>query len=151
LLAAACAILTLIIDPRWPVEWVRAMIQFAGVKMHHIPVLVPGGALLLLAAIRWRTESGRLLLAMAVIPQSMFFYDQLALGLLAQTFRQSLVCALWSYAVAALAYLCAPSGLDTLPQNAAYLSRIIVWGYYLPALAWVLWTWRRRPAIRAGL
>ena len=144
LMAAGCATLTLIIDPRWPIEWLRAMIQFAGVKMHHIPVLVPGGALLLLAATRWRTADGRLLLGMSLVPQSMFFYDQLALGLLAQTFRQSLVCSLWSYAVAAVAYLCAPSGLDTLPQNAAYLSRMIVWGYYLPALAWVLWTARRR-------
>jgi len=151
LLAAACATLTLIIDPRWPIEWLRAMLQFSGVKMHHIPVLVPGGVLLLLAAIRWRTESGRLLLAMSLIPQSMFFYDQLALGLVAQTFRQSLVCALWSYAVAVFAYVCAPSGLDTLPQNAAYLSRMIVWGYYLPALAWVLWTAPRRPVIRDRL
>jgi hypothetical protein len=151
LVAAACASLTLIIDPRWPIEWLRAMLQFSGVKMHHIPALVPGGVLLLLAAIRWRTESGRLLLAMSLIPQSMFFYDQLALGLLAQTFRQSLICALWSYAVMLLAYMCAPSGLNTLPQNAAYLSRIIVWGYYLPALAWVLWTGRRHPVIRAGL
>jgi hypothetical protein len=127
------------------------MIQFSGVKMHHIPLLVPGGLLLLLGALRWRTEAGRLLLAMSIIPQSMFFYDQLALGLVAQTFRQSLICALWSYAVAALAYLFAPSGLDTLPQNAAYLSRMIVWGYYLPALAWVLWTGRGRLSMRAGL
>lgn len=138
-MATVVAALTLIIDPLWPLEWFHAMRQFSGVKMHHIPVLVPGGFLLLLAATQWRTEDGRLLLGMSLIPQSMFFYDQLALGLLARTFRQSLVCSLWSYAVMAVAYLWAPPTLDTLPKNAAYLSRVILWGYYLPALIAVVW------------
>jgi hypothetical protein len=144
LVAAGCGAFTLIIDPRWPVEWLTTMLQYSGVKMHHIPVLVPGGLILLLAATRWRTENGRLLLGMSLIPQSMFFYDQLALGLIARTLRQSLVCSLWSYAVAALAYLFAPTGMDTLPENAAYLARVILWGYYVPALSWVLWMERAR-------
>ena len=139
--AAGFAALTLLLDPAWPLKWIRAMQDFAGVRLHHIPVMVPGGVLLLLAAARWRTEDGRLVLAMSLVPQSMFFYDQLALGLLARTFRQSLICALWSYAVMAVAYLAAPKNLETIPQNAAYLSRIITWGFYLPALALAL----RRP------
>ena len=139
--AAGFAALTLLIDPTWPLKWFRAMQDFAGVRLHHIPVMVPGGFLLLLAAARWRTEDGRLILGMSLVPQSMFFYDQLALGLLARTFRQSLVCALWSYAVMAIAYLLAPKNLETIPQNAEYLSRIITWAYYLPALAFAL----RRP------
>jgi hypothetical protein len=144
LVAAACGAFTLLFEPRWPIQWLSSMVRFSGVRMHHIPVLIPGGVLLLLAATRWRTENGRLLLAMSLIPQSMFFYDQLALGLTARTLRQSLICSLWSYAVAAMAYLFAPPGLDTLPQNAAYLARAIVWGYYIPALSWVLWTERSR-------
>ena len=44
-----------------------------------------------------------------------------------------------------VAYLFAPD-MDTLPQNAAYLSHVIVWGYYLPAVAAVLV--RRNDGIR---
>ena len=107
--------------------------------------------LLLLAALRWRTEDGRLLLVMSVIPQSMYFYDQLALGLLARTFRQALVCSLWSYAVMGLAFLSAPANLDTLPQNAEYLSRFITWGCYFPALGCVLWRHRRHGAVTTSV
>jgi hypothetical protein len=144
-LAAVVGLLSLVVLPTWPAQWAATIWSFSGAKIHHIPVTVPGGVLLLLAALRWRTADGRLLLAMAVMPQSMFFYDQLALGLLARSFRQVLLCSLWSYVVMGAAYLAAPPNLDTLAQNAGFLSRAIVWGYYLPALVVVL----RRPNVPA--
>jgi hypothetical protein len=137
--AAAFGVLTLLIVPLWPLAWITAMRQFSGEKLHHIPILIPGGLLLLLAALRWRTPDGRLLLGMAVIPQSMFAYDQFALGLLARTRLQAIIWSLWSYAVMLAGFLLAPSTLgDTKAANAAYFARVVVWGYYLPALIVVL-------------
>jgi hypothetical protein len=139
--ACVFAVATLGLNPRWPLDWIAALRAGAASGLYHVPVMVTGGVVLVLAALRWRTEDGRLLLALSLIPQSMWGYDQLALGLLARTFRESLLLSLWSYSVMVLAFLLAPDGLVTKAQNADYLSRVVVWGYYLPALAVVL----RRP------
>ena len=137
--AIAFGVLTLFVQPLWPLSWLAAMRQFSAEKLHHIPILIPGGILLLLAAFRWRTPDGRLLLGMALIPQSMFAYDQFALGLLARTRLEAIVWGLWSYVAMFVGYLLVPSSLaDTKAANAAYFARVIVWGYYLPALIVVL-------------
>ena len=137
-IAAGFALATLLIQPTWPLAWLSAMRSFSGAGWHHIPVVVPGGVLLLLAALRWRSADGRLLLAMSLIPQSMFPYDQFALGLLARTRLQAIVWGLWSYAVVLVGFVLAPAGLDTKAANAEYFSYVVVWGYYLPALIVVL-------------
>jgi hypothetical protein len=139
---AVFAIATLAANPRWPLEWLEALRAGAASGLYHVPLLVMGGPLLALAAIKWRTEDGRLLIAMSIIPQSMWGYDQLALGLLARTRLEAIVFSLWSYAVMIAGFLLAPDTLATKAQNAEYLSRVVVWGYYLPALLFLL---RRSP------
>ncbi|MFL5575712.1 MAG: hypothetical protein ACJ79S_07090, partial [Gemmatimonadaceae bacterium] len=82
ILAASIALL-----PSWPLDWLHnaRSSPFARVPLATLP-----GPILLLAALRWRTPEGRLLLAMACIPQFPFFYDALPLWLVARTQREAL-------------------------------------------------------------
>jgi len=142
----ALVALSLALRPMWPLEWWRALsTAVPGSKV--IPVTVLGGPLLLLAAIRWRQPDARLVLALGLVPQTVLFCDQLMLGLIVRTRREALIAGLWSYAVPLAAYLVMRGRMPT-SEAASFvlLSRLIVWGYYLPALALVLL--RREP--RAG-
>jgi len=75
---------SLFVLPAWPLEWLHAVRSLPG---HPAPILMARGAglVLLLAALRWRTPEGRLLLVSACIPQLPFFSDQLPLLLVART------------------------------------------------------------------
>ena len=75
-------VLSLALMPTWPAEWLA---NVRDLHQHVPPVLLPGGALVLLAATRWRRPEARLLVAMACVPQLMFFADQLPLWLVART------------------------------------------------------------------
>ena len=77
-------LLSLIALPRWPIEWLYAVRSLPG---HPAPILVMRGLglVLLLAALRWRTPEGRLLLVTACVPQLLLFADQLPLLLVART------------------------------------------------------------------
>ena len=87
---AAFVVLSLAIFPRWPFGWLESIRHDTRVGAHAIPLLQFGGFLLALAALRWRLRAGRLLLAMSVIPQQLFFYDQLPLWLVPRTRQQSI-------------------------------------------------------------
>jgi len=139
-IGGAFAALAFLFDRRWPAEWLETTRTLAGPAPYQIPLLVPGGILLLLAALRWRTMEGRLLLGMALVPQTMLVYDQVAIGLIARTRLESIVWGLWSYAVILLGIALAPKGLDKA-ASVGFMGYVIVWGYYLPALVVVL----RRP------
>jgi hypothetical protein len=139
---AACA-LCLVIQPGWPREWAQAMARGGG--GYRAPMFTLVGAVLVLAAIRWRTAEGRLLFAIAVLPVNPWGYDALPLALVARTARQM---AIWSAASLAswLVFYSFASGLMT-NANLAALSRVVavftVVGAYLPALGLVLWQARQ--------
>jgi hypothetical protein len=128
--------------PRWPNEYI-AEVAARTTATYHIPFLVFPGPALVLAAARWRRPEARLLLVMSCVPQTMLFYDQLPLALVARTFRQSLVFALASYApIVAIYFLPRPAN-DTIAATVATTSVVLVWMYYLPCLIVVL----RRPNV----
>jgi len=88
-LSALLIALSLLVRPAWPLHWWPIARTSSYVKS---PVLSFAwfAPVLLLAALRWRTPEGRLLLAMAILPQTPFAYDQLVLWLIPRTHREAL-------------------------------------------------------------
>jgi len=113
--------------PSWFGEWWNVLHVAPEKGNFRPPVLHPLGALLLLAALRWRRPEARLLLTSALLPQSPYFYDQLPLLLIPGSRREMLLYA----AVSQVAALFAPINLSSRR------SWMIV-GLYLPALLLVL-------------
>ena len=72
--------LSFVVLPSWPWDWWEAL------PLEHTqlapPILRPFGFVLLLAALRWRSPEGRLLLAIAFIPQSTLPYELVPLVLI---------------------------------------------------------------------
>jgi hypothetical protein len=126
---------TVALVPAWPLEWLH---NASTSPFPKVPLAaLPAGPLLLLAALRWRTAEGRLLLAMACTPQFPFFYDALPLWLVARSARESLNLTWCSWAAAAgwLAF-----GFDWGTRDVV-MPRAFPWVVglvYLPALAIVL-------------
>jgi hypothetical protein len=132
---AAFLLLSLAFQPAWPAEWRR---NFAAMPPHPVPVLLPGGFLVLLALARWRRPEARLLAAMACVPQLMYFADQLPLWLVAKTRRESMLLSATSLVawVLALQAFNRPGGMPPFQSDA-----LVLLGIYAPALVMVL----RRP------
>ena len=76
------------ISPEWPGEWLGIV---RSSPVHGAPVATGIGALALLAVLRWRRPEARLLVAMALIPHGLYFYDELPLWLVASTRREALL------------------------------------------------------------
>jgi hypothetical protein len=72
--------LSLVVRPSWPQEWWMALPQDTTQLMP--PVLRPFGFVLLLAALRWRSPEGRLIFAMALVPQNTLPYELVPLALI---------------------------------------------------------------------
>ena len=125
--------ISLVIMPIWPLHWWQNVHRLPG---HGSALLAPGGLLIVLAALRWRHPDGRLLLMMAIVPQVLFWYDQLPLLLIPRTFRESLILTLASNvgiaAWGAQYYSARPEVFG--PAAAPY----IIGSLYLPALLMVL-------------
>ena len=78
--------ISLALMPSWPREWLS---NLSWVQRHPPALLTPGGFLLALAVLRWRQREARLLLALACVPQLLFFADQLPLFLVCRTRREA--------------------------------------------------------------
>ena len=142
LCAAAFALL-----PTWPMFWIRQLFAMKGGDTHVVlghlsPIMVPGGALLVLALLRWRRPEARMLFVLSLVPQTMTFHDVLPAMLVPQTFRQSLSLGLLSHAAFLLARteLMKETDVGVMFHNTAPLA---LWLMYVPALFLVL----RRPNV----
>ena len=72
--------LSFVVLPSWPWDWWEALpLEYTQLAP---PILRPFGFILLLAALRWRSPEGRLLLAIAFIPQSTLPYELVPLALI---------------------------------------------------------------------
>ena len=88
--AGALLAASLVWSPTWPFEWLAALrANPNGLAFHRGALFAPGGVLLLLAALKWRDPRARLLLVLAVVPNRLWFYEQLLLGLVPQTPRRT--------------------------------------------------------------
>lgn len=131
--AAAVTLLATALRPEWIGEW-RASIASAP----HVvaPVFMPGGFLLLLAAVRYKRADARLLLALALLPHTPSLYDLLPLFFLCRSLRESLALAVLTH-VLFFGFI-SFSGGPTFDTYAAALGRVSNLVIYLPALAAVL-------------
>lgn len=131
----ALTVLSLIAVPGWPSEWLAGLRQ----TNHVSPVLKPFGWILLLAAFRWRTPGGRLLLALACIPQTTSLYESLPLFLVSRDRRDAYLLAALSHVAAFVQdrYYSAPGQiLEVVIANRWPVFLVTLW---LPALVLVLW------------
>lgn len=127
--------IALAISPAWPSRWLEAI----GTTGHAVPILSPGGFILVLAVLKWRRPEGRLLAALACTPQIIALYDTLPLFLIPKTRWQGYALAALSY-VAAFGQAAMVPRLPDMPLENMLAGRwpFIFLCLYLPALVLVL-------------
>jgi hypothetical protein len=138
---ALVCLLALIVLPSWPLEYLAVMKEGATVGQYHPPFLMVNGAgiPLLLVFLRWRRPEGRLLAAMACIPQNAFFYDQLPLVLVPASRQGLLAFGLWSNVVWIAARVLRPRWqYDGIADASHAWEPFVLFGFYLPCLMMVL-------------
>jgi hypothetical protein len=132
----AMVAISLALMPSWPWEWLA---NLNWVQRHPPAILTPGGWFLALAVLRWRQREARLLLAMACVPQLLFFADQLPLFLVSRTRREA---ALFTAAGAVVGAIWVSRHF--MRYAAVQLTGpYVMLGCYLPAL----WIVLRRPNV----
>ena len=113
------------------------------------PVVLPGGAILLLGFLRWRTPEGRLIGTLALVPHGA--YDAVVLFLACRTLRQGLVLGALSWAGAFLSgWLWPHTPAGGMPHPGRWL--VALGSLYLPALWLVLrnTSWQFNPEGNPG-
>jgi hypothetical protein len=76
---------SLLLAPGWPARWLGAIDLAPHIRS---PVMRPGGVLLLLGLLRWRLPEGRLLAALALVPQTSMAYEMVPLFLIPRNIRE---------------------------------------------------------------
>jgi hypothetical protein len=132
--------LSLVVLPSWPTDWWASLQR----RNDHLvsPVMRPFGWLLLLAGLRWKSPEGRLLVALALVPQNSLPYDLVPLALIPRNAVQMGVFVVGSWL--AVGTLGASLDLADLPAITARIWPIMLGAVYLPMLYFVL----RAPAQR---
>lgn len=125
---------SLLIQPSWPGEWIAIMHQWD----YGTPtVLLPGGALLLVALLRWHRWEGRLYLTLLCVPQTPGAISALPLLLIPKTWRGMLVLSILSFGAHATVPLVLELGPSFVPKLRE-ASRMTMWSCFVPALYYLL-------------
>jgi hypothetical protein len=128
--------------PSWPWDWWMAVpLDYTPLLP---PVMRPFGFVLLLAALRWRTPEGRLILAIAFVPQSTLPYELVPLALIPANRLEMGVFVAGSWIAVGAA-----EGLHLTDSMAAWTATgwpVTLCAVYLPMLYLVL----RRRTTRSG-
>ena len=134
---AAGVVLTVIATACWP-QWIGEWLDSVRSAHHFVPMMFrPGGALLLLALLRWRRPEARMLALMAVVPQTGVGYDALPLVLVPTNRREALALGFLSFA--AVPFLVPETSTpDTWVRALAHNQMVYLVALYLPALAAVI-------------
>jgi hypothetical protein len=118
----------------WP-HWLDGWLAAARIAPHRPAILRPGGALLLLALLRWRLPEGRQLAVLALMPLSPHLYEALPLMLVARNRRELLalaVCGTIGLAAGAVTPHTVGPDHGPIPWAVVFITG------YLPALVVVL-------------
>jgi hypothetical protein len=132
--------ISLALLPSWPYAWIHS-VQAAAYE--GAPVLRRGGFLILLALLRWRRPEARLLLLLACVPQSTYWYEALPLFLIPSSLVQMIVLASGCSVGALLEKLLLTTREDVLYSQ--QVGMLLVVFVYLPATFLIL----RRPNEKA--
>ena len=133
---------TFAVLPSWPQDWWMALPVDNSAWAP--PILRPFGALLLLAALRWRLPEGRLILATALLPQTGLPYELVPLALIPATRGEMAI-----YLAGTWIAVAAATGALQLPGGAAWMATgwpVTLCAGYLPMLYLVL----RCPGSKGG-
>ena len=123
--AALVTVASLLVQPTWVAEWLA---NVAAAPHLRAPLTHPFGALVLLAASRWRRPEARLLLVMAAVPQNAAVYEVLPLFAIPRGRREHMLLAALSLVVL----------MEQMGVLFDYDRRVPIVLCYLPALLMVL-------------
>jgi hypothetical protein len=139
--AAVLSMLATAMQPGWIREWLEVL---RSAPPHVPPILRPGGLVLLLAIFRLRLPEGRLLLALALVPQTAMWYTALPLFLIPKTLAEGTILA----GLSQIAFLLTAviSVGPTWPEQERLVGLLMLGALYIPCLIMVL----RRPARAAS-
>ena len=135
--ALTIVVVSLLVRPGWPLEWWGS--GTPGLYDARVPLLVVPGFVLAAAILFVRSWRGRLVLAMALVPQR-FWYDQLLLFVVPSTWRQMMALLVTTWIGASW---CLYAGVWN-PRSGTQVPEVwtaVVLTCHLPALALVAWQW----------
>lgn len=135
LMAAGLTLITLVIWPWWPGEWIA---RLSTVTHMSAPVTRWGGPLLLLSALRWRRPEARLLLGLSCIPQTPVIYEALPLFLIVTTLAEGVALLVVTVLLGPIVNSGPMRSYDDWMSMSGFW---MIWLVYLPCLVMVL----RRP------
>jgi len=89
------------VSPGWFNDWRSSFAEAAARRPLHFsaPIMQPGGFVALAALLRWRRPEGRLITALACVPQTFVIYESLPLLLVPQTLAESVAILVLTYVV----------------------------------------------------
>jgi hypothetical protein len=127
------AVLSWVALPQWFASW-RVAIRGAA---HVRPlIMLPGGFLLLAAAVKWRRPEARLLMAYALVPHTTMLYEAVPALLVPDTWPQMLMLTIGS--IVAYGIESTMIHANDVPTLIARQGMVTILWVYLPALALVL-------------
>jgi hypothetical protein len=134
--------------PTWPREWLTALrhtsLGMEGGTPYFAPITTAGGALAMLALLRWRRPEARLVLALACVPQTPLLYETVPLFLVPTTITEG--GALWLGSWLAAVWVSAGGPYANDLARFTVSARAIGWCLYLPCVIMIL----RRPNVGAA-
>ena len=122
--------------PGWFTDWMSGFTEAAARRPLHFsaPIVQQGGFVALAGLLRWRRREGRLITALACVPQTLVMYESLPLLLVPQTLAESI-------GMVALTYIVDLLNIATVHGNQLYGAGKWLWILYGGAALIVL----RRP------
>ena len=124
---------SLVVLPTWPGDWLDAASHSTS---HSAPFTRGIGLVGLLSILRWRRPEARLLFFMTLLPNTVWFYDELPLFLVPSSRREAIVLALASW-VGWFAWL-GDGGLQHVDATILNAGPWVVLSMYVPATVMVL-------------
>jgi hypothetical protein len=141
----AVLVLSLALMPNWPADWIAAL---RSTPQYLAPVQRPGGALLLLAFLRWRRPEARMLGVLALMPHTAGLYESLPLLLVPQSGRSFAVLMGLEYLAAFLSFTVVRPGTLGGMLDSGWLYFLFL--VYLPCLWMVLTGSQAPPPAKVG-